>query len=84
MDRALVHLPRSIAKSRDAELGTTARPRPEWSDVVKVAARASVDPVTVLRYLDGKPSRSTTRKRIELGLVKCGLAAYVRAADRRA
>jgi hypothetical protein len=40
-----------------------------------------VDPVTVLRYLDGKPSRSTTRKRIELGLVKCGLGVFVRRAS---
>ena len=53
---------------------------PAWSDVVRVAARASVDPKTVLRYLSGSPTRSTTLLRIERGLKSCGLEVHVRKA----
>lgn len=51
---------------------------PAWSDVVRVAARATVDPKTVRRYLDGAPTRSTTQRRIERGLKSCGLEVFVR------
>jgi hypothetical protein len=53
---------------------------PAWSDVVRVAARATVDPNTVRRYLDGAPGRSTTQRRIEKALKSCGLETYVRKA----
>jgi hypothetical protein len=49
-------------------------------EVIRVAARASVDPKTVRRYLQGGPCHATTSHRIALGLAKCGLAAYVRSA----
>lgn len=52
---------------------------PGWHDVVRVAARASVDPKTVARYLEGGNTHATTRRRIERGLELCGLAAFVRA-----
>lgn len=51
---------------------------PSWSDVVRVAARASVDPNTVRRYVHGAPVRSTTLRRIERALKSCGLELYVR------
>ena len=54
---------------------------PSGRDVVRVAAHACVDPKTVRRYLDGEPSLSTTRERVELALVACGLAAHVRSGD---
>ena len=46
--------------------------------VVQVAARASVDPKTVRRYLEGGRCHATTARRIAMGLVKCGLESYVR------
>ena len=53
------------------------RPVP-WHEIVRVAARASVDPTTVQRYLSGRPCRATTSHRIAQGLIKCGLELYVR------
>jgi len=58
--------------------GAPPRAAPGWHDVIRVAARASVDPKTVRRYLDGDPTRATTRRRIEKGLASCGLVEYVR------
>jgi hypothetical protein len=46
--------------------------------VVQVAARASVDPKTVRRYLEGGRCHATTARRIAMGLVKCGLGTFVR------
>ena len=46
--------------------------------VVRVAARASVDPKTVRRYLKGERCHATTARRIATGLAKCGLDAFVR------
>lgn len=51
-----------------------------WCEVIRVAADATVDPKTVLRYLDGGPCRDTTKKRIGEALAKCGFADYVRRA----
>lgn len=54
--------------------------RPTPHDLVRVAARAGVDPKTVRRYLETGKSRSTTRQRIEKGLALCGLADCIRRA----
>jgi hypothetical protein len=49
-----------------------------WCEVIRVAADATVDPKTVLRYLDGGPCRDTTKRRIGESLAKCGFPDYVR------
>jgi len=79
----------TVAGVRPSTNGTAVHPAPApaqpdlpWCEVIRIAADATVDPKTVLRYLDGGPCRDTTKKRIGEALAKCGFGDYVRRAGR--
>lgn len=46
----------------------------------EVSVKASCDPRSVAKYLDGKPLRSLVKNRIEAALRRLGLDEHVRAA----
>lgn len=51
---------------------------PDRPTRIRVAARASVDPRTVDRYLQGASVREAIRHAIERALRACGLATLIR------
>lgn len=55
---------------------TTAPPF-DWPCYIRLAALSGVDPKTVRRVVEGKPTRPTTRTRVWAALLECGLSAYV-------
>jgi hypothetical protein len=74
--------PSAAAAAAAVPSSPASAPRLTGPEVIKVAARASVDPKTVRRYLRGEACHSTTAHRIAQGLVKCGLPEFVRAHSR--
>jgi hypothetical protein len=51
------------------------------ADCARVGARAGCDPRCVIRYLRALRMHSTTVRRVEDALVKCGFARFVRTTD---